>query len=270
MNEWQALQQIRHRLRTATWPSSATLVWGTNVHVTAGAHGDAVAAFRCPLVLLRPGSGDHDPEAREEFGLVERRVIVRLIQSLSGDPVGENALLGGNRQSVTSSQGRGLLELEERLMAVCKTMTQSDGVFIQVHASSEVDAGRDESLGYVVFRDYELTLKTTVEAFYPPPRAFLATGGGGTVTMSWKLPPSRFDRLRVLLRRLTGATAPADITQGVNIALGSDLPSSFVDTGITPGTYSYSLFAAYDDWNAMPSVERWYSSPVSRAGIVVS
>lgn len=68
---------------------------------------------------------------------------------------------------------------------------------------------------------------------------------GGDATLAWRVPPDRFDRFRVRLRRAAGATAPATSTDGTNVAI-ADLATGVTDSP-GAGEFSYALFGQYDE-----------------------
>lgn len=89
-----------------------------------------------------------------------------------------------------------------------------------------------------------------------------------TVTLSWTNPSGRFDLHRIIMRRAAGSTAPATVTDGTGVTLGSDLATSVADTGLAAGTYSYSAFAGYDEINSPPSSSAKFSAPASITVVV--
>ncbi len=134
-------------------------------------------------------------------------------------------------------------------------------------------------VGYEAPRDFSgaagvqvLTIEvangTTAARFHPCPR-FKATGGVGSVALSWTLPPARFDRLKIVLVRKSGSSAPSSVTDGTVVTLSGDLATSKTDT-LAAGTYSYSIFAAYDETHATPTTAEQYSAAASVTGVVVT
>ena len=246
MNEWQLMMQMRDTLRSAVWPGTSTKVWGNQVHVTAGPTEDAMAEFRAPFVLIRPGTAQADPEFKDEILLVTDFTIT-LCVALPQDKIGEIPLIGGGRVSENASGGMGLLELQDRLFNETKLMNIRTGMIVQNRSKGMIAAGEIPGFGYAVFRDYNMECLASVDRYYPPPTSFNATAAtGGTVALTWKLAPGRFDRLALILRRASGSTAPATSTDGTGVSVGAT-DTSKSDTGLSSGAHSYSLFQTYDE-----------------------
>ena len=246
MNEWQLMMQIRHLLRSAVWPGTSTKVWGNQVYVTAGPTEESIPEMAAPFVLIRPGTATADPEFEDEVVLVTDFVIT-LCVALPQDKVGEIPLIGGGRPSETASGGMGLLELQDRLFNETKLLNIASGVIIQTRGKGMIAASEIPGFGYAVFRDYNFECLASVDRYYPAPTSFNATAAtGGTVSLTWKLAPARFDRLALILRRASGSTAPATSTDGTGVSVGAT-DTSKSDTGLSSGAHSYSLFQTYDE-----------------------
>lgn len=251
MNTWQVCRQLKYLLRSRTWDGT-TNAFGS-VHVTAAPKEAAYGVFRFPLALIRPLSARFDPDFGEEPELVMQDVEVQLVVANAADVVGEASLIGANRAAVpTTSAGRGLLEVEEALMDAAARLSAIDGVEMLCRARSAVGAVHDDAIGYAAFRTYTFEVMTTADRFYHPATRLSATAaGGGSVSLTWRLPPDRYDRRRVVLRRASGSTAPASITAGTGVTLSGDLATSVTDAP-GAGTFSYSVFATYDETDGRP------------------
>lgn len=244
MNAWQALRQLRYRLRARAWPDGAAERVLRSVHITAGPTEEAYGELYPPFVLLAPGAAETDPE---EPGLVRQEIQATLVVAVEGDAVGDRALLGGARSGGPgSSLGRGLLELEEEVLAAIGELDQTTGVRLRVTHRSSPEVGLVEGLGYVAARAYTLEGWLTAARYYHPPlRLTAADAGAGQANVSWALPPDRFDRRRMVLRRAAGAVAPATAVAGVNVVVGA-MATAVVDApGV--GQFSYAIFAAYNE-----------------------
>lgn len=265
LNELQALKQFRHLVRARNWPSSSNPVFASSsVRITVGPDEESLFTIGFPACLIRPGDGTSDPEHDEEPDLYVGSFTARLVAKVAGDTIGELALIGGVRNSgQTDSGGRGLLELEEELFAAAKLLNAIDGVEMQLRAKGDAQAVVDEEHGYVVMRDYLFEIFCTRERFYHPAiRLTASDSGGGAVALAWTLPPARFDRLRVILRRAAGATAPTSPTAGTGVTLSGDLANTVNDTpGV--GQWSYALFAAYDETHDTPSEAQRFSEAIT-------
>lgn len=263
MNLWQALQQIKFLLLSARWDDAATAVFPeTSVLCTVGGEADAINDLPVPVVLIGPLDYQVDPEHRQDAKIEKHRVSVLLMHVAVGDKYGEAALLGSARtEGKNSSLGRGILEIEGRMNDTVSLLNEADGVTIQASHAGGIAASISGMRGYLATRETYYELVCTSQKSYAPARAMTAVRAGGNVNLAWKLAPTRWDTRRVMLRRLAGAVAPVLPTDGVEVALGSDLPSAFVDA-VGAGTYSYSLFMVYDEFGE--ALDGQFSPPTSR------
>lgn len=268
MSPWQVARQLRSLLLAATWPDGvAARVFGS-VLVTQAPNARVMGSLRFPAALIRVGGGasdDQDPR------LTSEAIEVTLFVSVPGDALGEIPLLGGPRAGgVGASGGRGLLEVEEILLGVVAKIGGDSGVRLRVASKGRGQVQGDGVQSYIMARGYVLEAWTTSARSYPRPENLVATpAGGGVVNLSWSLPPSRFDRLQVVLRRAAGATAPTSATDGTGVTLASALATSVSDSP-GAGTFSYALFAGYDETSATPTTTDRWSISVTRLSVVVT
>ncbi len=119
-----------------------------------------------------------------------------------------------------------------------------------------------EGVGAVVFRDYVFDGLVGNDRFYHPPTRLTAVDAtGGDASLTWKLPPDRFDFFTVEIVRKAGASAPTSPTDGASVN------KSPTDTSLTDspgaGEFSYSAFAWYDEDKEPAADENIFSSPDS-------
>lgn len=258
MNTWQALRQLKALLTAAVWPDGAGLpVLGACV-VTVSLSEQAMAQLRPPIVLIGPAEAEPDPE---DPALVMQQVQLVLILPMRSSPWGEDLLLGGPRTGGQgSSSGRGLLEVEEEVLSACRKLDQQHGIRLRLQYSSAAEPVRDDAWGDVIMRNYRLALWTGVDRSYPGGSRLAAVdAGGGDVALSWSLPPARYDRCAMVLRRAAGSTAPSSPTDGTDVPLASALATGVTDSPGS-GTWSYALFAGYDEKTATPTTPDRYSA----------
>lgn len=97
--------------------------------------------------------------------------------------------------------------------------------------------------------------------------AVTATSTFGDVSVSWSLPPLRFDTLGGVLRRsASGGAAPATPTAGTGVAItGGALGTTATISGISAGTYYLSYFMGYAESPASQAAitADAYSDPIS-------
>lgn len=268
MNTWQCCRQLQDLLLKATWPDGlAEPVFGA-VRITSAPVELALGQYVPPVTLIRVASATPDVQ---EPGLSLQLLDVALVVQVTGDALGQAALVGGPRQAGQGgSGGRGLLEVEEELKRAVAKLTGANGVRVRSRASSRALAAQDETHGYVVFRTYTFEALLADDRDYPRPENLVAAPqGGGNVDLTWTLQPDRFDRFEVILRRAAGGVPPATPTAGVGVPLSGPLATSVTDSP-TPGTFSYALFAGYDESSSVPAVSDRFSPSVARAGVVVT
>lgn len=261
MNTWQLIQQVRYVLDTLTWGEGTDAnVFGA-VLATAQPTAEALARWTFPVALVRPGGSTHDAQ---EPRLVEQDVDVAILTSTPGDAAGERALVGGPRAAgVGSSDGRGLLEVEAAALAALRQLAGANGVRLQLVSTSAAEAQPEPDAAYVVARAYRLRGWVQLARHYPAPTQIAATGGSGQVALTWSNAPDRFDRYgtsltRTVVRRASGTTPPASPTAGTGVALAAYDDEAVTDTGLAAGTYSYAIFATYDETTATPTTaDRW-------------
>jgi hypothetical protein len=235
---------------------------------------DAKKTIRTPVALVYPVNSTADPQHGEQPNLVQVTLNVTVITTVPGDAVGEKTIIGGNIPDDAKSEGKGVLEIEEEVFSAIGSLQADNGITISLRTASMRQPTYDPNFGYVAFRDLVFQCWCATTRQYYPVNYLTATGGSGQVALEWGLPPDRFDRYRVVLRRASGGTAPATISDGTGVTLSGNLATSVTDTGLAAGTYSYSIFATYDEKDGRPGgtpdTDQRVSSAVSRQSIIVS
>lgn len=248
MNPWQVAQQIQYKLELATWPDGNTeLVFGTNgVYVTASLGEDAVDRIRLPSVFIVPSTATPDDDAPE---LLTQEFEVTLVAHSNSDAVGEHVLIGGPRSGgAGSSKGRGLLELEEELLKAIGQLNDTGGVSIKLTHASSVEVENVDGMGFIGVKVYSFDARCQRERYYHPALRLTGTGvTGGDASLTWALPPARWDFNQLTLRRASGSTAPASATAGTAVSLSAPTTDTSHTDSPGSGTFSYSLFAGYDE-----------------------
>lgn len=245
MNPWQGFRQVQSILQAAVWPGSAATVFATgSVVVSASPAPQVFDSLRMPIVLMRPLGAQSDPDHDQEPDLLQQELAITIAQMVPGDAVGEHALMGAGRQT-NSAQGRGLLEIEERVLDELAVVDELEGLNILLRLRSMPSADVQDA-NYIVWRDYLFELVCTSTRTYESAGKLEASETGGTITLTWSLPTARYDISSCVLRRASGSTAPASVTAGTGIVLSDDLAVTVDDTPGS-GTWSYSLFVVYDD-----------------------
>ena len=239
------IRQIREVLKDATWPDGNTeKVFGA-VIATQGIEGDRVPQLRFPFVLVGIGSSSADDDEPEDLETLD--VTVKIVQRVQADQHGETALIGGARSGGQgSSAGRGVLELAEQVRSELGILQRKNGVRLQLISRNSAQAVSTEGLYYIT---QALTFEAwiTSDRTYEAATRFTATDAtGGDASLAWTLPPDRFDRVGVVLRRASGSTPPSSATAGTGVTLASATATSVTDSP-GAGTFSYALFGSYDE-----------------------
>ena len=263
MSERQVLRQIQFVMAGDVWPGGSNPVYGIVLVSALIFDKDAIARLTVPAVIIRPGSGQNDSEAREEPGLENTEPEITLVQRVAGDALGQKATIGGNIADETASMGKGILEIQERFYLKVRELRRDGGVTIFARAKTAVTA-RIEKGGTLSFREYGMEIACPTSAVCPAATSFDAQVAGPNVNLSWNLPPIRYDLLRMKLRAVAGSTPPATHTDGTGVGIvGGDLGVSAVDIP-GAGTRSYSLFALYDERSDVPTNEDISSVALTR------
>lgn len=196
-----------------------------------------------PCVLIRcerTGANPEHPAALEE----EARWTIVLYALNATDQAGQAAVLGGNRASLTTSPGRGLLEIEPLVRAQIWQAFLAAGVRPRI---TSAPATVPEALaGIMAARAYEVTAtRFPVQPNYANVTRLLATTAGGA-TLTWTPVPLRWDLISYQVVRKAGATAPATPTDGTVVSSTvSPTATGYVDAGGGAGQ-SYSVFGVFD------------------------
>lgn len=272
MNTWQLAKQFRYLLRSRTWEDAGSeVIFGQRgSYVTNGDPKELYGVLSMPCCLIGIGEGVSD---REDPGYVKQEFRFLYMCQVAGDMRSENVLLGANRVSgALSSKNRGVLEVEEEISRLLNQIQETSGIKIIAGRRSAVAVGAlDEDAGYIAAREMVVEAKCTTARYYHPPLRVAASVGGGNVTLTWADPPDRFDgsgrTLRI--RKAAGATAPATVTDGSQVADVARGVQTYQEVAPGSGTYSYSIFAGYSDSGAA-SNERYSNGTATEDGMSVT
>ena len=254
MNDWQQIRQLRYLIEKAVWPGANGKPVVSRCLMTAGwdagdeAVEEILAELDPPYAVLNVGASTSDPQ---EPRLSVQTYEMTLVVAVEGDKLGQFALVGGGRQQgQEGSDGRGLLEVQEPVLEACSRLTGADGMNVICAGESAVLAGWVQNLGHVNQRGFRLQAVKSQRRYYHPPQNLRKVGDD----VVWTLPPDRWDRLRVILVRKSGAAPPTDVNDGTRMTLSGDLAESFTDTSTG---VAYSIFAAYDEtYGDVEDIER--------------
>lgn len=252
MNEWQLTRQLLFALQQRVWPDAPA------EHVFAAVRATPLEqALRGPdlqttLALVEPTlarAHDERPDVLEE---VHWNVTVAV--PATTDQMGQAAVIGAG--AAPPPRERGLLRLEREARAAIADVGL--GLLrLGDTAPFKVDTAGPS---LVVSRAFEVVARRiSADPYYHPPRRFRAIpGAAGALSLQWELPPPRWDRFGLVLRRASGTTPPGTPSSGASVPLPAPLDTATSDTP-GAGTWSYALFAGYSE-SGRPRAER-YSTP---------
>ncbi len=250
MNSWQVLNQIKYLLQQARWEGTSTVIFAPESVKVVGSDSDVDAIDArpvLPMALIVPESGTADPQHGEESGYMARNISIVLVTRNENDRLGMAGIMGANREGISDSRGRGVLEFEGELFRAIKQLVINSGVNIAFKGNGSSATRKDaDDIAYAI-QEYQFEAFCTTALEYFPGRKLAAQPRTGEVSLSWAVPPARYDRYRMVLRRAAGSTAPTSISSGTGVTLASAMATSVVDSGLAAGTYSYALFCTYDD-----------------------
>lgn len=278
MNLWQVGQQAKYLLQQKTWSDGSTVVFAPESVLCLSSDSDIDALdanLVLPMAIVVLGSGQSDPQANDEPGYWVRDLTVALAVRNYNDRTGQAAIMGAARTGVSDSRGRGLLEIEERVLGALELLNELEGVTVALKSQSATMTRKDPSDNVYAIKEYVFEVSCTSQLYYPAPRRMETTIlGGGQIALAWEIPLARYDRYRLVLRRAAGSTPPGLVTSGTGVTLSSLLATSVVDSpGV--GTWSYSLFCTYDDFastsnEAAPATDLRSSDALSVSGLVAT
>lgn len=274
MSPVQIERQLAYLVAAQVWPDSpaATILAG-GVVVSAKPAAELVGKLSTPFGVVRSSRLVPDPIIPVRFQ--ESTFDLELAAEVWADEYGHATLVGANRESVGQSGGRGLRELVDEIRnqingGLLVDSTHGMQGYLEVTETPRRVPGKDGGVVYAFQTIHVRVFGCPSARFYHQPIRLLATGGSGQVALSWTLPPDRFDRLKVILRRASGSTPPSSVSSGTGVTLSASLATSKTDTGLSPGTYSYSLFGAYDETHSPVSTEERYSAAATATSITVT
>lgn len=190
-----------------------------------------------PWALVLIGSGDPDEDHPE---LISQSFDVITGVNVTGDPLGEHAIIGGAVADLGKSAGRGIAEVNERVRAALEKLTGADGAPILLSGTS-IDTpapfgdGRHMTIGTHTF-----TAVCTSALFYSPAQRIAHNGTDWT----WEGThvSNRFDFLQYRLVRKAGSSPSTDPSDGTVVYTGA--PATF--TGVKTTSNTYTAFADYN------------------------
>ena len=272
MNGWQLLRQLERMIETRERKGKTNKDYEGALATTGDVDADTFIEMTHPVVFISSGPTRVDTAHSDTEELLEREIVMRIVQTDWNDPYSRGALMGAVQGADydVRSVNAGIEQLEEQLYAVVADVGRDRGVEISFSGDGGVGGIRDAEDRSIAWKDYTFKARIGIARSYPEP--IQLTGSdltGGNAQLDWKHAAPRFDRLEAVLRRglTSGAPAPATISDGVEVGRFAPNFTAFQDNP-GAGTWGYSLFEAYDEIGNPPAVAGKYSAPKSRIIVV--
>lgn len=240
MNPFQMAQQIQSKLQAVVWPGvGGKVVFGDDaVLVTTGVPEEDQIPAGFPWALVVPGTGTPDPDQPQ---LIQQVFSVITAAEVSGDPMGEHALIGGSTSTLLESGNRGILEVAARVRSAVEDLTGVDGARILLSSINTSPATKLGEGSHIVFDELGLSAWCASDLHYAEPQEI--TRVGTVFTWEGAHCSNRFDFLDYQLV-LNAANAPADTSDGTIIYTGT-APNHTVGGPPLSGNF-YGAFARYN------------------------
>ena len=241
MNPWQMAQQLKHELAQVAWPGGAReVVFGSRgVFVYAGAPPtDEQHPPGFPFALVTIGGGSPDDDDPD---LIEQTFSIVSAVEVAGDPLGENAVIGGGRSDYGKSAGAGVAEVAERVRAAVQSLTAYDGAAVVVSGSgtgapSVMGRGRQLALD-----EFTVSALCTSAPRYTAPQELTLTGDVWSWSGAWTTP--RFDFIQYTLG-YTSSAEPVSTVSELDAIVYAGTNTEVVGSAIAGRIYQ--VFASYN------------------------
>ena len=241
MNDWQLSQQLKRELQTVMWSSgAASRVFGERgVVVFAGTPSADQIPPAFPWCLIGIGTGTAD---ESEPDLIEQSYDLFVGCQVMGDPMGQNAILGGPVATLTSSTNRGVLETCERALFAVGKLTGADGAAVVVSTVSTDSPSLPDEPRHLAVRQFSVSALCTRGLYYAAPQQLDHDANANQWTWEGVHCSDRFDFLRYRLIRKSDGNPSLQPTDGTEVYSGTT--ASY--TGDKTSGNTYTCFAEYD------------------------
>lgn len=245
MNPLQMAQQIKHVLEQAVWPGDGGhAVFGTrgSVAVFAGAPTEEQIPAGLPFCLVGIDNGTFDDE--DPNHLIQQFTLI-VGAEVAGDPLGENALIGGSVQNLLQSAGRGVAEVSERVRIEVQDLTGADGAMVQLSGTSTSAPSLLGRARHIALQDLTLTAACTSAAYFSPPSRLRwephPWRSGGFWRWDGDHCTARYDFAEFTLMRKQGTQPSLDVDDGDILYHGATAEFEAVKSN----GYTYTVIASY-------------------------
>jgi len=251
-------------LKAVTWADSPNEAVLADVVITAQDIEKLNATHAFPFATLKGGVAEDRDILLEPDRALLVSYLVTVVQAGFADRGGQSIIVGANRQSLGKSSGRGTDEIIRRLrVSLGRLIDSTHGLQAVIGSPGSPATAHKLEIGVQGF--VIDVFGETAEDFYHPPVCFRGTAGVGSVALAWSLPPTRFDTIggsspTMVLNYKAGSTAPTSATDGTATSVALSAGDTTKTVALAAGTYTFALWAPYDDWVEPPTTPNHYSA----------
>ena len=230
-------QQLKKFLQEVTWPQGTqNVVFGPRgVAVFAGEPTENQIPPQDPWVLVGATDAEHDDDHPELFDQTFTLICGVLV---FGDELGEHAVIGGSTPDLSKSDGRGSMEVEERVRAAINGKVSADGSAMQVVFSGRGTPRPLADGRHLVVSEQTVQAMCSSELYFAAPQRIKKSGS----TYSWDGThcEARFDFKQYRFVSKAGNIPSADPSDGTLLYTGPNSSWSGAATGVV------TVFADYN------------------------
>jgi len=259
----QLMRQLEYKARALTWANapSETVFSSDGCLSSALTWDQLIDHIRFPACIFNVLSSSPNAEAP---GLKILQIKATIIARHDNDRQGRLVLQGGHQAYTTgSSKGKGLLELQEKLWDAIASLGRDSGVVYQINMTGERmfgGSGVDDAIALAVLEiDFEAIVFE--KSIYPDTYKIATSQVSADVVITWVDPPDRYDRISsggIIVARKSGSN-PTTAEQIATVAIGTQ---TYTDLVPAAASYTYGLFASYDETNPTPTTATNYSDGI--------
>ena len=253
MSTRQVLRQLEYTITNLAWPTSGDSVFHDVVITTLGWEFFLDSDLRKPYLIITPVGSQSELENPQ---LKKLSLEITIVAIHEGDSKGRAAAIGGHGSwSQTNSKQKGLFELQEKLWDTIEKEGRDRGIIYMLGGRSEQvlsGIGNNEESVIAILK-ISLEVMIFEKSTYTNPAKFLATKSGSDAVLTWNDHPDRYDRISsggIIVARVSGSSNPTIANQIATVDVGV---GTYTDSAPGAGTWTYGLFAQYDEINDPPS-----------------
>jgi len=264
---------MEYKARALTWDSAPNKkIFGEESAISSALGWEIlIDHMRFPFIIFNFLSSQSNPENRL---MKEAKFKATIVVKHDNDRLGRLILDGGGQDfNYGASEGKGLLQLQEKLFNSLNSGFRPDGIFYSFLFAGEnltAGAGLDDAIALGIL-EIDIDAILWEESSYLDVFNFTGTLAGGAVTLTWQDPPDRYDLIQtsgLIIRRKIGSN-PTSVTDGIAVGTVNIGVQTYIDAAPGAGDWFYGIFVSYDENNDVPSSATNYSSGKFKEIVVV-